>query len=485
MDDAKQRRPFRQTLALGVTLAAALTLGGVAPAASAAAQNAPGTARPITWTACAQDPAAECGVLALPVDWADPAGPTFGLAVARRPATGPGDRIGTLVYGPGGPGNSGVDQVVTGMGRFSGQLRARFDIVSFDPRGVGRSNPVVCSPQVQAQQPVLLPVTRAEFEATRAYNRRLRADCRHRTGPLFDHLDSLSMAHDVEALRAALKEPRLTFYGSSYGTVLGAQYAERYPHRVRAMALESVVDHSAATGAFLNTQAAGLQDSFEEFVAWCGRTSSCALHDRDVRALWAGLLDRAGRAKLGNYTPALLILEAQQAFYVPRWAEYAQHLAQLSTGVVTTEPTPPPTSYLTTMSAVVCSDWSLPVRDYREYAARLHTMRRIAPDMRYHPTGLYAVSGCLGAPQPVPNPQHELTVRLDTPILLAGTRHDPATPYRWARNVADQLGDQAVLLTYAGWGHGSYTRSSCMSDAIDRYLIARTVPAGAPTCPAV
>ncbi|GAA2615163.1 hypothetical protein GCM10010304_80420 [Streptomyces roseoviolaceus] len=132
-----------------------------------------------------------------------------------------------------------------------------------------------------------------------AYNRRLRADCRAYTGPVFDRLDTAQTVRDVEALRAALGERKLTFHGSSYGTLLGAQYAETYPRRVRAIVLESVMDHSVPTTRdFLQSEAATAEDSFREFVRWCDGAADCALHGRDVRAVWQGLLALAGRGEL-------------------------------------------------------------------------------------------------------------------------------------------------------------------------------------------
>jgi pimeloyl-ACP methyl ester carboxylesterase len=212
----------------------------------------------------------------VPVDWDHPDGNRFDLAVARRTATDPGRRIGSLVFGPGGPGDSGVDRVVTGISRFSTQLRSRFDIVSFDPRGVGRSHPVTCSTDLVRRQPSPLLTSKADFDATLAYNRLLRADCRAWTGPLYDHVDTLSSVRDLDAIRAALGESRLTFHGSSYGTLLGEQYAETFPSRVRAVVLESVDDHSLGTRAFMDTQAATVQDSFDEFASWCDRAAQCA-----------------------------------------------------------------------------------------------------------------------------------------------------------------------------------------------------------------
>lgn len=255
--------------------------------------------RNLLWRPCAEDVTAQCATLRLPVDWSRPHGPAFDLAVSRRPATDASKRVGSLLVVPGGPGGSGVDFVLAGHGYFSAAIHQTFDLVGFDPRGVGRSHPVLCSTELIAQLPDL-PTNQAEFGQRLAFNRRLRDDCRRRTGPLFDHVDTLSVVRDMDAIRAALGEGRLTYYGRSYSTLFGEQYAERYPNRVRALALDSTIDHSLGTRDFLMTQAATTQDSFDEFVRWCSGTARCALAGRDVRAVWSGLLARAARNELTN-----------------------------------------------------------------------------------------------------------------------------------------------------------------------------------------
>ncbi|QFG23744.1 alpha/beta hydrolase [Actinomadura sp. WMMB 499] len=494
------RKNRRVRWAAGAAAGLVLAGGGVPlagrPAEAAPAPPVPHVPPPITWTACGDDGNARCGTLTLPVDRDEPDGATFGLAVARRPALDPGARIGTLVFGPGGPGDSGVHQILEGD-RFSDALRRHFDIVSFDPRGVGGSAPITCARDLVRAQPSPVMADQDDFDATVAHNERLRADCAERTGPIYGNADTLSTVRDLDALREALGESRLTFHGSSYGTLLGEQYAETYPHRVRAMVLESVVDHSRrGAGAFLTSQAAAAQDSFDEFVEWCDRTDACALHGRDVRAVWQGLLDRARRGDLPGMSEVSLVEEAYSAFYGPRWAELARTLAALDAGDPppatstprTAEPTAGPSDEATVQDpflGVFCSDWSLPVRDHRHWSRLMRRVERVAPDMTYT-RPVRAAAGCIGAPRPVANPQHRLDVRgLRTPILLSNARHDPASGHNWATNVARQLGREGVLLTYEGAGHGSYNRSDCMRRTIDRYLIDLDVPARGTTCPPV
>ncbi|WP_433241661.1 alpha/beta hydrolase [Actinomadura nitritigenes] len=505
-------------LAMGAAAAAGLVLAGAAAPlsprsadAAPAAYTAPaasttstqpavttpdsvGARTAIDWKACGDDGKAQCATLRLPVDWAHPDGPTFGLAIARRKALDPAARIGTLVFGPGGPGDSGVQRITTGMDRFSERLRQRFDIVSFDPRGIGASNPVTCSATLLAERPDPNIKSRKEFDATLAYNKRLRDDCRERTGPLYDHADTMSTVRDVDAIRAALGESKLSFHGSSYGTLLGAEYAETYPGRVRALVLESVIDHDVRSArSFLGAEMGAAQDSFDQFAAWCDRTASCALHGRDVRAVLRDLRDRAARGVLADpQTPGRALTEFEllvvtyKQFYGPDWEKLASLLSALEASKPV-QPVPAKAAEGTgtdNFTAQFCSDWNLPIRDYNEFERLSRRSERIAPDM--HGTRpVMALTACLGWPKPVANPQHRLKVRTAAPVMMLNAVHDPATPYTWARSVARQIGPKATLLTYAGSGHGVYNSGPCTRDAIDGYLIALKAPARGTVCPAV
>ncbi|MFI1755317.1 alpha/beta hydrolase [Streptomyces sp. NPDC020571] len=488
-DRTARRRIAGRSTAMVAGVAVAFITGLATAPMTYASPSDPGALR---WAPCGdlEEPGAECGTLSVPVDWGRPDGPRLDLAVARRKAADPGARVGSMVFGPGGPGDSGVEMVTDRISRFSPEVRRRFDIVSFDPRGVGRSNPVACSDDLLAERPSPELKTQADFDATVAYNARLRADCRARTGPVFDHLDTAQTVRDVDALRAALGERKLTFHGSSYGTLLGAQYAETYPHRVRAMLLESVMDHSVPTARdFLRSEAATAEDSFREFVRWCEAAEDCALHGRDVRAVWQDLLARAGRGELEDpaepRTPLsssdLVNKIAFRKFYGVDYAGLATAIA----GMAASEPLPAsPTSPapLHPATPVFCSDWHLPVHDYRQYASLVSMMNVTAPDLPYL-LPIHMTAACLGSP--TANPQHRLDARGAPPILVSNALHDPATGYPWAVSVARQLGRSGVLLTYEGHGHGSVTNGSCMEDAVAGYLTDLVVPPRGTSCPAV
>ncbi|MEH1124161.1 alpha/beta hydrolase [Micromonospora sp. CPCC 206061] len=467
-------------LAAATTVAAAVAVFALAPSASGT-----GGPRPtLAWTACpddipdlpvAPDDPVKCATLRLPVDWAKPRGATFELWVARRPARNADQRVGTLVFGPGGPGDSGVERIRRGN-RFSGEILDKFDTVSFDPRGVARSGGPRCSPDPTVPKPPMLLTGQGDFDATIAYNRALWDACRH-TSPVFDHADTLSTVRDLDALRRALGESKLTFHGSSYGTLLGVQYAERYPGRVRAIVLESVFDHSLDLRTFVRAQAITLQDSFDEFVAWCDRSTDCVLHGQNVRGVWADVLARADRGEYAPYTSFDVAAIPIGVLARPDWPRYARAIQSLSNGTAVPAAIPP----LTT--AVFCNDWPVPLRSYEEYAELVDTAAAVAPDVRYG-GGLVAVVSCLGWPAPVRNPIRVPRVRTNTPLLLLNALHDPRTGYEWATHVAAQLGKHGRLVTYEGWGHGAYGSTPCTTAAVDRYLINLAIPAPGTRCPA-
>ncbi|WP_328591023.1 alpha/beta fold hydrolase [Saccharopolyspora karakumensis] len=210
---------------LGALLAVGVTAGAAAPAHAEPA---------LDWQPCAQNAEVECSTVQVPLDWANPQGEQIDIAVVRRPATDPAHRIGTLVHMPGGPGGTGVGPLIA-ANPFEPDLAARFDVVSFDPRGFGASHPLRCDPALIDQAPDPLPDGPEHFQRLLDHNRRASDDCRARSGAIVDHVDTASVARDIDAFRAALGEQRLNLYGISYGTLTGQMYAEQFP-RARPLA---------------------------------------------------------------------------------------------------------------------------------------------------------------------------------------------------------------------------------------------------------
>ncbi|MFD1370406.1 alpha/beta hydrolase [Actinoplanes sichuanensis] len=450
-------------------------------------------ADPIRWSPCPEDETVQCGLMRVPVDWTVPLGPQIDVQLARSPAGDQARKLGVLMVNPGGPGVSAVNLALD-HDFFDPEVSRRFDIVGIDPRGVGRSAPILCDQDLVDAKPSPLYTTEAEFQKAEDYNRRLAADCAGRSGPVYEHADTGSVVRDMEAARMALGADRISFFGASYGTLLGQLYAERHPDRVRALVLDSVMDHSAGVDAFLGQTADAVQAAFDQFVAWCGRDTRCVLRGRDIRAMWAELMRRATTGELVDpYDPPSkigaweLISAAFSAFYDPQWYSFAHYIKE----AYDPAPTPlarravPRLEDLTPHSfpAVICQDWSLPVGGFTGYRDRLRALAERAPQMRASPLALTAVSSCLGRDATPVNPQRPIPAATG-PVLVVNSRYDPATAYPWAQQVARQLGPSARLLTYQGWGHVAYKHSECVSAAADRFLLDLTLPSDL-TCPAV
>lgn len=494
----------RLTVAALVTALFGQLLAGTAvavPEAAASPAKDPASGR-IAWEPCASPSGTgasgtfECATIKVPVDWKRPHGATTDLALARHLATDPARRIGSLLVNPGGPGGSGVDFALGAPDTFSPELLARFDIVGFDPRGVGRSNPVKCDlDRVNAQGALLYPDSPSSFAALREANRALGRSCRELTGPLADHMDTGSVVRDLDAIRARLGEKRISYYGVSYGTAIGQQYAERYPHRIRAMTLDSNMDHSLGNRDFQKTETDAVESSYGQFADWCARTVSCALHGRDARALFDSLYKRAdaGELVLPGDPPQRVAPEDLQTLALSRmydpagWFDFARTLADLDAA----DPAAArslrrygaPVDY--PFYSVMCQDYDLTVPSYRTLARLERELNRRAPVTRFSPLGWTVQTGCQDWPGKVSNPQRKLRVDGTPPILMTNSRFDPATPHSWGSNAARQIGREAVFLTYDGVGHGDYWLSPCARDAIDTYLTTLKTPRKGTHCPAV
>lgn len=466
--------------------AATAVLGSLLAATPASA------AETVDWQPCADAPGVDCGTVTVPLDWAHPDQGTAKIALARRKATDPAARIGSILMDPGGPGGPGAGEVKAGWG-LSAEITKRFDTVGFDPRGVGDSTQIKCGlDELIADHPAV-PRNQAEFEQLAQYNRKLGESCNRLSGPIGQFGDTKSVARDMDAIRAALGDKKLTYYGVSYGTLMGQQYAELFPDKVRALVLDSNMDHSQYTAwDFLNSETQSVQAEFREFAAWCDRTASCALHGRNVSQLTRDLQDKAARGELKDpqsgeaITPLNLASIFQGSFYGPNWYVLAQTLKSFADGAKPAESAKlaDEIPVNNVFQSVFCDDWRLPVHNFAELEAYRRTAAALAPDVKVNSLGWQAVTGCIGWPNKTSNPQHPLQVHGAPPLLMVSSRHDPATPYAWSQTAARQSG--STLLTYDGWGHGAYFKNSdCVTKATDDYLISGKLPAKGTHCAAV
>ncbi|MFE0025892.1 alpha/beta hydrolase [Amycolatopsis sp. NPDC059021] len=457
-------------LVLTATTGAALA---VAPATAEATETG------IAWRNCG-DYGAECASLRVPLDWANPGGPRITLALSRLKAADPARRAGTLFVNPGGPGGAAVPLVRDAPAEFFPQeLRDRFDIVGMDPRGVGESVPAIaCEKPTLNPKISQFPRNRAEYDRLVAYNRDVGEGCRRATGPLIDHVDTISTARDVEAVRIALGVDKVTWLGLSYGTLLGATYAQLYPARVRAAVLDGAVDHTIGSRRMAADEARVTDDVFGKFAAWCDAEKSCAMHGRNVIAEYRALLERAAEKPIPSreFPDGATADQIGYGTYsalteVPgRWKE----LAEAISGAVAPDPDAGIFARVKGNDAayrvIACHDFPSDVRGFADFAAREREARRIAPVTGGYVEGWDVQAGCLGWPVRPANPWGPTPVRGTPPILVVGGEHDPATPHPWAVGLASQIAG-AKLLTWNGIGHTGYFNDEAVQRREIAYLV--------------
>jgi pimeloyl-ACP methyl ester carboxylesterase len=502
-------------VALGVALTVALT-GCVSwflpPSGSAtstptdeavAAELEPFYHQIIAWEGCGGG--MQCATAIAPLDWADPAAGEIELALVRQPATS-GDRIGSLLINPGGPGGSGYDFVKDSVDyATSERLQSRFDVVGFDPRGVGRSTPVTCYEDPSELDDFIyglnpgLPGSdewlAAASEATREFGER----CLELTGPLLAVVDTASAARDLDMLRAALGDTTLHYLGYSYGTLLGQVYAELFPSKTGRLVLDGAVDPASTDFEATATQAEGFESALRAFLEDCADASDCPFDGSvdDSLATIRSFLDRLDRSplaaddgrQLGSsamFTAIILPLYNQSNWIYLRELftttfegdpSYAFQLADNYNG------RNPDGSYLTNQTEAFISINCLDARG----DGTVETMRAEAAELAelapvLGPQMSWGGTGCPNWPVPAQRDRVPIVAVGSADILVIGTTNDPATPYRWAVTVAETL-ENGHLVTYEGEGHTAYNKSNaCINDTVDAFLTDGTVPESDPRC---
>jgi pimeloyl-ACP methyl ester carboxylesterase len=372
---------------------------------------------------------------------------------------------------PGGPGDSGVNRLLGGN-VVPAAVAERFDVVSYDPRGTNRSHPVLCDANLLAHLPNVVPDTGAQLANVQDYARDLGASCRENTGPLIDHIDNVSVARDIDSIRAALGERTITLYGRSYGTLAGQMYPETFPHRVRGLVLDSVFDHSLPVSTFFAQQAATAEDSFREFAKWCAADTTCVLHGQDVGQVYDDLWATSP-------APLTLSQNVTSYLYGPDWPGLASRLKALS------ENAPAVTNAATTQFpiAAFCTDNRIEVSSQDRWMSFWRQQNAAAPTLHAHFSWL-VLSLCSAWPADTPNPQHRTDVdNTVDDVLIMNALHDPATSYQWAKSVHRQI-DGSTLLTYDGWGHGVTPRSECTQAVFTNYVVNGRTPRPGTHCAA-
>lgn len=467
--------------------------GGTGPAGAAA--PGPSTAASLQWARCGGR--AECATFAVPLDWSDPARGTIELSVIRYPARKPAERIGVLVANPGGPGGSAVDFMKAWQSLLAPGIRDRFDLVAFDPRGVGESTPILCHDRLQelvAVDPD--PDTDAEWREAERVARAFADDCAAAAGRLLPYVGTKNVARDMDALRAALGEEQLTYVGYSYGTTLGAVYADMFPGRVRAFVLDGGTDQSLDYETLAVTQMVGFERALRAYLDDCAATRCALARQGDPRAAIDRVIAAAEQQPIpapGADRPAgpgevqLGIIAALYSKFT--WNQLTQALVralegdgtglvQLTDFYLQRNPDGSYPNLIEANYAVNSIDSACP-KDPLAYRAMADRFAKVAPTFGRSAATSGLVCAYWAAP---PDPLTAPRAAGAPPILVIATTNDPATPYEWGKALSEQLAS-GVLLTYRGEGHTIYAQgSACVDEVVNAYLLNLAVPAAGAAC---
>ncbi|MFB6614741.1 alpha/beta hydrolase [Streptomyces sp. NPDC056367] len=500
----------RTRTAASVALAA---LGVLAPAAAPGAAPAQQD-RGLPWGACPEPhvpSGMQCTTLDVPLDHSGERPGHVRLALGRIPAAEPHHRLGSLVINYGGPGAPGIANLAADPTAFA-ELGKRYDLVAFDPRGVGRSEPVSCGGARSTGKETAETAT-AQLAALRAEIRR----CELASGPVLPYIGTVNVSRDMDRIRQALGEEKLDFLGFSYGTRLGAVYAAQFPDKTGRMVLDGVDTLTEPLTEQALVSARGQQRALDNFLVWCAHQPGCVYgtNTRTAKEKVAALVDRLDKEPLtGDDGAPVTGQDAVRAigaalYSKSAWPGLSEALTMaerdhdpvglLQLGGPVQEggrdgpATVPADNSRAALTAVNCADD--PDRPKIRASASPGAVARALHDRQeelreefleaskvFGPYQLGTVLECYGRPAGT-----DFIRRIDHPgaprMLLVGTRGDPATPYEWTEETAERLGS-AVIVDFKGDGHTGYSSSKCVQEYVDRFLVDGRLPSGTRSCPA-
>ncbi|MDY0813816.1 alpha/beta hydrolase [Kitasatospora purpeofusca] len=472
-------------------------------------------AQRLDWTPC--DDGYECTSFRVPLDYDRPADGDLTLAAVRAPAvptvpaapagTGgtaaPGERLGSLLLNPGGPGGSAVEYVEGVARGYDAGVRARYDLVGLDPRGVGRSSPVTClgGERMDAYTAAdITPDDQSEVDALVAAAKEFAEGCRQRSGDRLGHLSTVEAARDLDVLRALLGDERLHYVGKSYGTFLGATYAGLFPGRTGRMVLDGAMDPSLDSLAGNRTQAGGFETAWAAFARDCAERADCPLGRTEqqageqLAALFAAvdahpLTTTDGARRLSEAQATTGVIQAMYAdFLWPRLrtalagaaAGDGTGLLKLSDAYYGREADGSYPNLMFANMAVNCLDLPAPFAGPDDAARAVPDFERTSP--RFGRDMAWMALTCTYWPVRPTGTPHTVRAAGAAPIVVVGTTRDPATPYAWAQALAGQL-ESGRLLTYDGDGHTAYGRhDTCLDGAVNRFLLGGEPPENGKSC---
>jgi pimeloyl-ACP methyl ester carboxylesterase len=443
----------------------------------------------------------DCGSVTVPQDWHNPHnGKTFSIALVRVHNNRETDPLGSLLMNPGGPGVSGVDDAVGLIQELPNDVSRRFDLIGFDPRGVGRSAPITCLSAKEEDASYAAdpdPVAMAGFNQLVTLTKQLEAACGKKYGSTLQLFSTEQTARDIDAIRIGLGESKINFLGYSYGTLLGGVYAELFPHNIRAMVLDGAIDPLLSSQARSEAQAAGFQRAFGDFVAWCKANANQCPISRDPQGAVVAAINKARTVQLTytdgrKVTSGWVFLGVIQAMYLKAfWPVLGQSIALLGQGnpvgimrladaYAERNPDGSYSNLLEANLAVNCADFA------KEPTVAQIRVLQSQWRQKYPLFGASSALGLLscapgewpGKPDPYPIGP----AKGAPPILVVGTKNDPATPYEGTAKLANMLGVGEVL-TWDGDGHTAYPQTTCITTAVDNYLLNLTMPPKNTVCP--
>jgi pimeloyl-ACP methyl ester carboxylesterase len=500
----------RRLLASFVALAIGMAVVAVAALHAAAVDDNSGPA-PIAWKACGGG--FQCGTLSVPVDYTQPGGAQLRLALTRERATDTRHRLGSLVINFGGPGDPGSMTLREFVGEVPAEVRTHYDLVSFDPRGIGNSKPIECVDNKTVEALVNEDPTpngavdlRAFYDGT--HDRvDLTQACITRSGAWLSHVGSRDVARDLDRLRIALGDQRLHYLGFSYGTVIGSVYAQMFPATVGHLVLDGPVDLSWSAQEELAANGASFEHALDAFLTDCAKRSRCPFHSGGEarpafielqRRFEAGLTlattNASGRRSSRRAGVAAFYVGVLSALYDKQfgWPTLAQGLQEATKGDGTLlllladsyNGRRADGSYDNSNEAIgiiLCDDRFDAMPTFDQFVAQYNQMVATYPLL-----GAFVGSTRLGCDPRLPRPTEadqlgDVRVTGIRPVLIIGTTQDPATPYEGARDLARRIGGSRVI-TFESTEHTAYTKSRCIDRAVDAYLLHDDVPSRSLRC---
>ena len=453
----------------------------------------------LDWSDCGQN---ACATMEVPLDYAEPDGDTIEIAVLKTWATKPGSRVGALVVNPGGPGASGTAYADRADSFFRPQLTEQFDIVGFDPRGTGDSTAIDCVSDSELDDFLAAdpdPDSPAEVSALTRGVRDFGRGCVEKSGDLAGHVTTVEAARDMDILRALLEEETLTYFGASYGTKLGATYADLFPESAGRLVLDGAVDVSLSSEELTREQAGGFETALTAYIENCLDTSdSCFLGDSveqgkerissfldDLDAAPLSVGDREVTQGLAFYGIAAPLYNRDYWLYLSSALKAAfdgqgQALLALADAYASRAPDG---SYLdNSMEAI----YAINCLDDPSFTPPARVPSLVPEFEEESPTFgrmfAWSMVGCSGQQVEASEPAPDITGAGAPPIVVIGTTRDPATPYAWAEALASQL-ESGVLVTRDGDGHTGYNAGNeCVDEAVEAYLVDGDVPQDGLSC---